>query len=334
MSQSIPRKPVASETEAMQVPARISSKKARTQVIPDHPAQSNDAELDGSVQDVQYLAPLVSRLDIGGSQDSEVLEAGVSGTNQPTTLSLRSAETVSETYSPSKVKKTSLDKPLPKLPAVENDSNDELEQLEGLQPHPGVRPSVKTRARSERTLQRNKVTANDLDLSNTKDTLVRTKWAPAVTHETIKQDVHQVEEKTITRELHQHHVYHRILPIHDVEVLPAKHYVETKAGLQEISEDQLPNRASKNTQRLVAENFNNTLPEDSSTAGRRQFTARHFPNTEGDYKEYASPTGSARTERCWVHPPTLEKGGKESGQTRPFHLGSSDSADDGFRDET
>ncbi|KAK6599973.1 hypothetical protein H4I96_07299 [Botrytis cinerea] len=47
----------------------------------------------------------------------------------------------------------------------------------------------------------------------------------AVVHEHILPTSHEIITKEIYREIHQHHWYHRVLPVIDTEVLPAKHYV-------------------------------------------------------------------------------------------------------------
>jgi len=46
----------------------------------------------------------------------------------------------------------------------------------------------------------------------------------AVVHETVYPKVHHVREEIYTREIHDEHIYDRILPIIDVQVLPAKHF--------------------------------------------------------------------------------------------------------------
>ena len=47
----------------------------------------------------------------------------------------------------------------------------------------------------------------------------------AVVHETIVPDVHHIRFEQTTREIHHHHVHNRILPIIDVQVLSARHFV-------------------------------------------------------------------------------------------------------------
>lgn len=170
--------------------------------------------------------------------------------------------------------------------------------------------------------------AGVVDLRNTEDTTVDENWAPAVTHEVVNKDIHHIREEEITRDIHTHDVYHRILPIHDVEVLPARHFVpDGKGGLVEISKDEIPGRAGDEQKWQIVE----TVSKGNVTKEPRRFTAREFPGAEGDYKEYISPEGVPRTETTWVHPPEVEEYGKLSGQTVPFHFGSTDPRDDGLR---
>lgn len=66
--------------------------------------------------------------------------------------------------------------------------------------------------------------------NHTTDTVEHTHTAPAVTHETIQPVVHQVRAEKITRDIHTTDVHHRILPIVDIEYLPARHFVYSSDG--------------------------------------------------------------------------------------------------------
>ena len=229
-----------------------------------------------------------------------------------------------------KIPRTSLEKPLP-LPPLEplfNDmtlEDDDHYQLRGgssaHERHDSARETGSEGKRNPHLTNNNTV-----DLTNTTDTEVHTRRAPAVTHETIHQPVHEVREERISREIHHDHVYHRILPIEQVHVLPARHYVlvddpiSSDRVLKEVSANELPGRVSKYDEQAFAESFTKTLPKKTSSSGPRQFTARSFPGTKGDYKEYVGQNGIPQTERWWVHPPELEQGGLRSGQTEPVYF--------------
>ncbi|KAF1349093.1 hypothetical protein BDV97DRAFT_355002 [Delphinella strobiligena] len=169
--------------------------------------------------------------------------------------------------------------------------------------------------------------AGIVDLQNTVDTTVNEKWAGAVTHNTVNREIHHIREEQITREIHYHHVYHRILPIIDIEVLPTRHFVpDGKGGLTEISEHEIPGQTGPYRPKwVIAETVS------SGEVEPRRFTARQFHGTEGDYKEYISPEGIPTTETTWVHPPVLEEYSELTGQTVPFYFGCEDPRDNGLR---
>ena len=152
-----------------------------------------------------------------------------------------------------------------------------------------------------------------------------------MTHETIIQNVHEIREEVITREIHNDHIFHRIQPIVDIEVLPARHFVPIEGGYAEISQDEVPGRTGANAQWLIAETVSKGMPKSNGIKSGRQFTARTFEGAEGDYKEHMAPEGFKRTEQYWVHPPTAEDGGRITGQTYPFVLGSPNPEENGLR---
>ncbi|KAK5663853.1 hypothetical protein OQA88_56 [Cercophora sp. LCS_1] len=67
-----------------------------------------------------------------------------------------------------------------------------------------------------------------------------TNQAPAVTHETIKPAIHEVQQEVVNREIHTYEHIHRIQPVKDVQVLPVRHYVADKdENLVEMSEEEI-----------------------------------------------------------------------------------------------
>lgn len=138
----------------------------------------------------------------------------------------------------------------------------------------------------------------------------------------------EIVQEVITREIHNYHYHHRVLPIIDVEVLPPRHFVpvlkdDGTTGFAEVSPDQLParvrNRYGKNW--VIAETAS-MLPSDSKpTIGPRQFTARKFEGSEGDYKEWVDEKGVKRTESWWVYPPEIAGWAEKAGETVPMHFG-------------
>lgn len=149
----------------------------------------------------------------------------------------------------------------------------------------------------------------------------------AVTHETVNTTVHHIRHEEITREIHKHDVYHRTLPIIDVQVLPAKHFVPNPSGdgLVEVSADQLPDRmVDTHTPRhwTIVETVSKTedAGDKGPKPGPRRFTARKFEGTDGDYREYVGEDGIPRTETTWVHPPTIDEDLKKRGLTQPLYM--------------
>jgi hypothetical protein len=156
--------------------------------------------------------------------------------------------------------------------------------------------------------------------------------APAVTHELIKKERHEVFQKVITRETHDYHIYHRILPIIDIEVLPARHFVPIQEGYVEIAEEELPGRTRDKVNWAIAEMVSKRTPAESREAAiARTFSARKFVASEGDEKEYIGPEGHPVNEKWWVYPPTVADDSYRAGQSYPFHFGSADARDDGLK---
>ena len=164
-----------------------------------------------------------------------------------------------------------------------------------------------------------------VDLRNTADTTVTERIAPAVVHERRHKDIRHVREEKITREIHTHDVFHRIQPIIDVEVLPARHFMPAADGsLREVAEETLPGRVREKVRNWIVAETVSRIPSSTaveSIRGQpRQFTARSFVGTEGDFKRYVTADGVEHTETTWVHPPVLEEGARLTGQTVPIHF--------------
>ncbi|KAM3067306.1 hypothetical protein ACMFMG_005332 [Clarireedia jacksonii] len=193
-----------------------------------------------------------------------------------------------------------------------------------------------------------------VDLTNTVDTDVTTRILPAVVHEHITPTQHEIIQERISREIHYHDVYHRILPIIDTEVLPPRHYIYGPDGrtLHEVPESQVRSRTgnslhSRNWQ--IVETHPSSAskqhdlyhsmmlgidPADADTEGKTHHTytstfrinprefLRWARNPTAPIKimerEYMTAEGFPRKETWWRHPPTLESGTEETGQTVPM----------------
>lgn len=142
----------------------------------------------------------------------------------------------------------------------------------------------------------------------------------AVYHESVHPTIHHVHEESIQRDIHNHDVYHRILPVVDVQVLPTKHYVadERSGELQEIDGRHLPGRLGS---WVVAETVSKLHQDAHAKTGSREFTARTFANGEGDAKQYISGDGTPTTENTWIHKPVLSNGAMHAGAGEVVHFG-------------
>ncbi|KIW06800.1 uncharacterized protein PV09_02480 [Verruconis gallopava] len=159
-----------------------------------------------------------------------------------------------------------------------------------------------------------------LDLNRKTDTEIVTKYEPPVKKETVQPIVHHVREEQITREIHHHDVFHRILPIREIEVLPAKHFRRAANGeLEELPAGAMPGRANEVLSRLAVEN---TSQRESTSLGPRTFTASSLDYLPQDYEERVDADGVRRSHTTWIHAPVLEDGGRRTGQTQPLEIAS------------
>ncbi|CAJ2503433.1 Uu.00g108270.m01.CDS01 [Anthostomella pinea] len=139
-----------------------------------------------------------------------------------------------------------------------------------------------------------------LDLNDTTKVHQDITHAPAVTHETVRPQVHEIVEEQIHREIHNHDVYHQILPVYDLEVLPARHFVrDADGGLVEMSESDFPEYTGANQRWYIGERLSNETPR----TGQEQ-SALAAAKAAG-MKKYTTPEGFERTDQTIVHPPTL-----------------------------
>ncbi len=72
---------------------------------------------------------------------------------------------------------------------------------------------------------------------------------------------------------------------------------------------------------VIAETASKIPSDQVAPQGARQFTAREFRGREGDAVRYTAPEGHEVTEQTWVHPPELETGARDTGQSWPLELG-------------
>lgn len=187
------------------------------------------------------------------------------------------------------IKRSSLQKELPSLP---------LHEASDLPPRYLQENAVRN-ARIVQSLQDEGV----LDLRDSEDTDTAVVWAPAVTHETqIIQPV-QVVQRAVSREVHNHHFVHGVLPVVDLQVLPARHFCpDGHGGYVEISEDQIPGGKPDNFDQLIAEAVSKSTPRPRGGGVVIQ-KATTSPAREDDSRGKGS--SSLEREQWWMHYPSV-----------------------------
>ena len=104
-----------------------------------------------------------------------------------------------------------------------------------------------------------------------------------------------------------------------MEVLPPRHFLPVEGGgLVEVGANEVPGRGRN---WVIAETASKVASSDTTPVKPNVFSAREFVGQEGDEKRYITDEGYERTEQTWVHPPELEAGARETGQTWPMEFG-------------
>jgi hypothetical protein len=144
--------------------------------------------------------------------------------------------------------------------------------------------------------------------------------AIAVTHEVVKPHQHEIIEEVIYREIHNHDVYHRILPVYQTEILPPRHFVPnpTSEGLIEVPEHELPEEYRHGGWRWYIaekEKHRHAAAKMDATSKPRVHVTKPTIISE---KSYMTPEGFERKETVWRHPPTLEDLSDYTGPVKPI----------------
>ncbi|KAF2120913.1 hypothetical protein BDV96DRAFT_641562 [Lophiotrema nucula] len=163
-----------------------------------------------------------------------------------------------------------------------------------------------------------------VNLQDSVDVDKTTRVAPAVTHEVVRPHEHEIIEEKIYREIHNHDVYHYILPVREVEVLPARHFVSTPDGngLMEVPDTKFPGWAERNP--AWAPSTIEELHEPEISHMPAKLTEPKII----DDKKYMTPEGYERRETTWLHPATLEDLSDYNGAVLPIHFVQDQPVDD------
>lgn len=190
----------------------------------------------------------------------------------------------------------------------------------------------------------------------------------AVLHEHVTPTRREIHEEVLTREIHNHDVYHRVLPVIETEILPAKHYVRSQDGktLVEIPESEVSRHTvtgkldqgwhlSKPGPSMISSGCEiaSRASTDSAPDGPVIGLARGGPRSRpggnstalsiksskrepilSTKQESTTKDGVPKTEYVWRHPPVFET---VSGQTQPVHVvagrGAPSSGENHYSDE-
>ena len=306
---AIPRKPVIDALQVAEAP--LAPMKSTVRRVQDNVGHSDGAAAEGSLE-ANDLAPSLSAVRL-----SQELDAAFGTESTPSS----SVSTTRNQKDRRRVPRSSLDKPLPNKPDDASGSQAGNRSQPILRLKHRLLPNAGSRARQSNERSRDLPAELPLNLRNTEDTIFHGRQARAVVHETIEQPVHEVKHQVHERDIHEHEVYHRILPVQEVEVRPARHFVEdAHGGRHEISPDSIPSRAPTNIDRLLREGVKQATPVGDRRSGPRDFTARKFAGTERDYREMVDAEGVARTEQWWVHPPAVEQSSAGSRDVYAVHF--------------
>ena len=165
-----------------------------------------------------------------------------------------------------------------------------------------------------------------------------------MTHQTIQRDVREIHQDHVTNEYHQDEYQHRVLPIFDQEILPARHFVQLDGGgLEEISETDIPCDLPLDLQQRISDAaatiFSERFRDSGISFGSMDGSAYPESHIHGSFS-YASmdgtlePThtsqrdsvtspGHARRDTTWTYPPAflpVQHGAEQHDQVL-FHVG-------------
>lgn len=152
-------------------------------------------------------------------------------------------------------------------------------------------------------------------LGRTEDSETIVTQAPAVTHETRIVNTHEVVHEQITREIHHHHVFHRVQPIDVIEVLPPRHFARHGSGKGYVEIP--PPESSRGMQERVKEAFESAAAEKRA---EQRKAVRPIMVESNQHREWTSEDGVKHSETLWVHAPQLETAARDAGETVPLHI--------------
>lgn len=150
-----------------------------------------------------------------------------------------------------------------------------------------------------------------------------------MTHEHIKPSIHHINNEQYTREIHNHDVFHRVLPVKETETLPPKHYAPspTEPGkLVEIAAPAAPISMAMASHTTCAKDVstNRASPVDKVPVTARP-QPKSFPDAHPGARRHLvrettviAPDGTVRTESVWRYKPTTESAAHDETEITPL----------------
>ncbi|KAI5363337.1 hypothetical protein Slin15195_G107230 [Septoria linicola] len=193
-----------------------------------------------------------------------------------------------------RVKRSSLQKELPALPQASSENPATL-------PSSYLQENAARNARILRSLQDDGI----LDLTDTEDTHTAVIWSPAVTHEKRVIQPIEVIQHAVSRDVHNHHIINRVLPVVDLQVLPARHFMpDGRGGYVEISEEDIPGGKPDRLDELIAGAISKSPIKHEGGMSPPKLSSRPRED-KSRRREHVSQEGNLQTEQWWLHAPEI-----------------------------
>ena len=140
---------------------------------------------------------------------------------------------------------------------------------------------------------------------------------PAVVHETRRKEMHHIRHDVVTREIHNHDVFHRVLPIIQIDKRATRHFVQAANGtLVEIDPKAIPARSNNWRCSVVGEE---PALDSQNPAWLRLDPDEPAAEDRGTHSE------PWRKHRTHIHPAQVDTGGLvELPESTDQHAASSD----------
>lgn len=226
-------------------------------------------------------------------------QTALQGQNQPSAVATSHIKHIgpsNDPYSEAVASRNASHEPIPARTSSRNPASAKAPQPIDLRPRPGA--------------------DEEFVLGRSEDTRTYVTQAPAVTHETRIVNTHEIVSEQVTREIHNHHIVHRVQPIDEIEVLPARHFVPKKSGNGYVEID--APRSSEGMEDRIKGAM--TAGMEARSTQQRQDKKPDILSQGHRQKKWTSPDGVDCSQSVWVHSPQLDTAARDAGETVPIHV--------------